>query len=263
MQSDKVLQMNSAKRLYDLFSEAKKSRSQAATFHVWIETFGLQGEPAQLHEDIGASCMAAIREELELLAAELEDRGCPDELFREAINKLRYVVSPSQFSAGWNHLSDHVGLEHLMALRWAGWLLDGEECAINQDERSRLIDELDKVIAELESSSVGPFTKNLMLRHLNAVRRALRVYRARGIEPVHSALNETIGAMTTRRTQMAADLEGADKESSGLFRRAADMINKVVVVAEKAQKVQKGIETGIQVAHQLKEIWIALPGMTT
>lgn len=253
--------MNSAKRLYDLFSEAKNSRSQEPAYLVWIKVFQLQGEPSEQHEDVGASCMTAMREELEILMAELQDRGCPVELFRDSVDALRAVVSPSQFAAGWNHLTDRIGQEHLVMLRWANWVLDGEECEIDREERARLILELDKVIAEFESSTVPTFTKELMMRHLNSVRRSLRIYRARGIEPVHSALHETIGAMSTRTAQVSADLDRADTEAKGVFGRAAEMINKVVVVAEKAQKIQKGIDAGIQVAHQVKEIWAALPGV--
>jgi hypothetical protein len=39
------------------------------------------------------------------------------------------------------------------------------------------------------------------------------------------------------------------------------MINKVVVVAEKAQKIQKGIDAGIQVAHHVEKLWAALPNL--
>ena len=59
--------------------------------------------------------------------------------------------------------------------------------------------------------------------------------------------------------QVSADLNQADPEAKGIFTKAADMINRVVVVAEKAQKIQKGIDAGIQVAHQVEKIWAALP----
>ncbi|MGJ7915546.1 hypothetical protein ACI48D_08755 [Massilia sp. LXY-6] len=253
--------MNSAKRLYDLFYEAKSSRSQEASYKLWIKIFQLDGEPAEQHEDIGSSCMTAIREELEGVSATLEDRGVPAELFRGGLDALRAIVSPTQFSAGWNHLADRVGQEHLMMLRWADWALDGSECEISQDERTKLIEDLDSLIAEFEASSIPRFTKELMLRHLNSVRKSLRVYRARGIDSVHAALNETIGAMSTRTSQVSADLNHADPDAKSIFGKAADMINRVVVVAEKAQKIQKGIDAGIQVAHQVEKIWAALPGM--
>lgn len=146
-------------------------------------------------------------------------------------------------------------------LRWADWALDGAESEISQDERTQLIEDLDRLIEEFEASSIPRFTKELMLRHLNLVRNALRVYRARGIDPVHAALNETIGAMSTRTSHVSADLNHADPGAKSIFGKAADMINRVVVVAEKAQKIQKGIDAGIQVAHQVEKIWAVLPGI--
>jgi hypothetical protein len=253
--------MNSAKRLYDLFSEAKASRSQEASYKLWIQVFKLEGEPTEQYEDVGSSCMTAMREELEALVATLQDRGVPDDLFRSGIDTLRGIVSPSQFSAGWNHLVDRVGQEHLVMLRWADWVLDGIECEIKPEERAQLIVDLDNLIAEFESSTIPRFTKDLMLRHLNSVRRSLRVYRARGIDPVHAALHETIGAMSTRTAQVAADLDQAAPEAKSIFSKAAEMINKVVVVAEKAQKIQKGIDAGVQVAHHVEKIWATLPGI--
>jgi hypothetical protein len=255
--------MNSAKRLYDLFYEAKSSRSQEASYKLWIKIFQLDGEPTEQHEDIGSSCMTAIREELDGLTAMLQERGVPNEMFRGNVDALRAIVSPTQFSAGWNHLADGLGQEHLVMLRWADWALDGSEFEISQDERAKLIEDLDSLIAEFEASSIPRFTKELMLRHLNSVRRSLRVYRARGIDPVHAALHETIGAMSTRTSQVSVELNHADPEAKSIFGKAADMINRVVVVAEKAQKIQKGIDAGIQVAHQVEKIWAALPSISS
>lgn len=84
--------MNSAKRLYDLFYEAKSSRSQEASYKLWIKIFQLDGEPPEQHEDIGSSCMTAIREELETMTAALEDCGVPNELLRGSVDALRAVV---------------------------------------------------------------------------------------------------------------------------------------------------------------------------
>lgn len=251
--------MNSAKRLFDLFSAAKANRSQEASFKNWIQVFNLEGEPAEQYEDIGASCMAAVRDELDVLAESLLDQGVPDELFRWGTDELRGIVSPTQFSNGWNHLVDRIGREHLNMLRWADWVLGGDEQEVDAAELAKLIAELDELIAQLEASSLRRFTKDLMLRHLNSVRKSLRTYRARGIEPVNAALNETLGAMSVRTAHVKEDLSQSDPEATGIFSKAANMINKVVKVAENAQKVQKGIDAGIQIAHQVQQIWNAFP----
>ena len=60
---------------------------------------------------------------------------------------------------------------------------------------------------------------------------------------------------------MKEELSQSDPEATGIFSKAADMINKVVKVAESAQKVQKGIDAGIQIAHQVQQIWNAFPGI--
>lgn len=246
-------------RLYELFSEAKASRSQDPAYKLWIKVFQLQSEPAAQHEDIGASCMAAAREELELLMATLHDQGVPDDLFCGGVGALREVVAPAQFAVGWNSLTDRIGQEHLIMLRWAAWVLDGTESEINSEERAQLIVDLDNLIKEFETSLIPRFTKELMLRQLNSVRRSLRVYRARGIDSVHTALNETIGAMSTRTTQVSADLNQANSEAKTIFRKGADMVNRIVVVAEKAQKINKGIESGIQVIQYFEKIWSSIP----
>ncbi|MYM42219.1 hypothetical protein GTP27_23285 [Pseudoduganella sp. CY13W] len=156
---------------------------------------------------------------------------------------------------------DRIGKEHLNMLRWADWVLGGDEQEVDPAELAKLITELDELIAQLEASSLRRFTKDLMLRHLNSVRKSLRTYRVRGIEPVNAALNETLGAMSVRTAHVKEDLSQSDPEATGIFSKAADMINKVVKVAENAQKVQKGIDAGIQIAHEVQQIWNAFPGI--
>lgn len=253
--------MNSAKRLHELFAAAKANRSPEASYTVWIKAFELQSEPAEEHEDIGMACVAAVREEIELLRSALHDKGCPEDLYVHALASLKSSVSPSQIAVPWNQLVDRIGSECLMMLSWAGWALGQDEEALSQQERAKLLQDVEKMIAELGAAGIPTFTKHLILRHLEAVRRALQAYKAQGIEPLIKALNETTGAMTIQKGHVAADVAKAEKDGKGIISKAMGVFNKAAEFADKAQKIQKGIDSTVQIAHQVNTLWHQLPDL--
>lgn len=253
--------MNSATRLHALFTAARANRSTEASYSIWIKAFDLQSEPQEEHEDIGMACVAAVREEIELMRSALRDKGCPEDLYVHAVASLKSSVAPSQLAAPWNQIVDRIGSECLMMLNWAGWVLGKEEEALSQEERNKLLSDVEKMIDELESVGVPPFTKQLILRHLEAVRRALQAYKARGIEPLMKALNETTGAMATQKAHVSADVATADQAQKGVIGKAMGVLNKVAEFADRAQKVQKGLDSAVQIAHQVRNMWHQLPDL--
>lgn len=257
--------MNSAKRLYELFTIVKNNRTSETSNAVWIKAFELESEPLEQHEDIGMACFAAVREEIELLRSELRDKECPEDLYTNSLAQLKSSVSPSQISIPWNQLVDRIGLDSLMMLNWADWYLGQNEVDLSGEERAKLLESVEQMIAEMSAASLPTFSKQMILRHLDAIRRALQTYKAQGIEPLLKALNETTGAMTTQKSHVTADFEKSDSNGKGVFGKAINLLHKAADFAEKAQKVKKGVDATILLVHQFSQLWQqfpALPGIT-
>jgi hypothetical protein len=253
--------MNSARRLFEIFTSARSQRAAHASYLTWVQAFELQAERADQHEDIGMACIVAVREEIELLRAALRDKDCPEKLYVDSLNSLKSIAAPSQIAIPWNQIVDRIGVDHLMMLNWAGWLLGKEEVLLSNQERTKLLEEVEKMIVEIEAAGLPNFTKQLVRRHLETVRRALNAYKAQGIEPLMRALNETTGAMTTQKTHIATDVAKADGEAKGVIAKAMGVLSKVADFADKAQKVQKGIDSVAQIAHHVNTLWHQLPDL--
>lgn len=207
------------------------------------------------------ACVAAVRDEIEILRVALTDKGCPQELYEASLAQLKAVAAPGLFAAGWNQIVDRIGIDHLMMLRWAGWVLGQQEALLADEERAALLADVEQVLARIKESSIPTFTQQMVARHLEAVRRALLAYRVQGVEPLSKALNETTGAMTTQKGHIVADVAKADAEEKGLLAKAMGVIHQAAELADKAEKFHKGIDSTIKIAHQISNLWQQLPNI--
>lgn len=218
---------------------------------VWAEVFEIAEDNPRLEDEV-AVLLQAMRAEMDLLHVELEAIGIKDELMNPGITRLRNITLPSYSGVGWHGLFDEATrAENRLSLAWAEWALDGElEKELSSSELLDLMTELDSLEASLNSKENPPVLQEFLQRQIDAIRAALKVYRVRGIKPIHESLNQVVGACSSKIAQdiVQAAPDATDAASAkffAFFRKAATAagyVNTVFDTASNFQSLARGLE---------------------
>ena len=126
---------------------------------------------------------------------------------------------------------------------WANWVLrDENEEDMPAEELATLRGELDTLEASLQDTEMTPYLRGFIQRQIDAIRTALRVYRAQGVKPIEEALHQVAGAYTVEKSRVEAEHAQASEPTKTLFARAAAVIKKTAEVADNLDKIRKAGE---------------------
>lgn len=253
--------MNSAQRLERIFRTLRDQTpsgqpNQAPTgFDTWAAAFDRVGLSGHELEDAAQESAMAVREELGYLAHQLADANVPEPLYAHHIANLREVTASRFFSVEWRQLANNVREENLTMLQWAGLYLGG---ALNEEvdeEIARLASEVDKLLAEVESTNLPPSLRSFLLRNLRSVKNSLWRYKASGLGPLRDALQTVRGTGEQQRQEIREAAETLAEPERSVWKRAADTFNTAVSVCDKATKIDKGYTLASGAVKALLDMW--------
>lgn len=236
--------MNPASRVLAAYDKAMhfNPRNGSRFLQMWGEVLGIAEKADHTNEDAITAGLMALRDEANLAMARLAEAGCPPQLYERYFNRVKEIASSTQLHQDWSKYKPGLSSDVRLALEWATWTLPDEEDEMPSDEMTTLADELDGIAASLVQAGIPPRTREFIERQIDLIRAALRLYGIKGIAPVKDALVNTLGSVAIAGAGMAQEQQAISPEGKSLIKRFVGVFDKVVKVAESADKLHKGIE---------------------
>jgi hypothetical protein len=253
--------MNSAQRLEQIFRTLRDrtpagQHNQAPTgIDTWAAVFDRTGLNGHELEDAAQECAMAVREEIGHLAHQLSDMSVPGPLYVNHIAHLREITASRFFHVEWRQLAGNVKEEHLTMLQWAGLYLGSASSEEVDEEVARLANEVEKLLAEVQSTNLPPSLRSFLLRNLRAVKNSLWRYKASGLAPLRDALQTVRGTGEHQRQEIREAAENLAEPERSLWKRAAETFNTAVTVCDKATKLDKGYALASGAVKALIDMW--------
>lgn len=248
--------MNPASRVLALYDKALNFQpgSGAPYLRLWGSVLGVSENADHSHEDEVIAGLAALRGEIGLARTRLLEKGCPPQLFDRYFNIVKGLASPTLLNQDCKGFRAESKNDVRLALEWAAWVLPDEEDEVPSEDMASLAADLADLEASINQLDLAPQTRDFMLRQVGLIRAALRLYGINGIAPVEDALEQSIGVLK-RSASATKDLEGANPEVKGVWRRLAGTISKVADLAEKVDKVHKGAQAVKSIGYAVHEAY--------
>jgi hypothetical protein len=240
--------MNSAQRIKKIYSDFQNVTPPALTGHqtyaydAWANLFNRHAQVGQEIEQIGEECAYAVRQELQVLANLLRERGVPSELYESHISSLRQITSARHLHDAWQNISKSVKPEHFVLLDWAGFYLGGS----NHDsteidaEIERLAAEVDKLIQEVEDGDLPQVLRAFLLRSFRSIKDGIWRFKVTGLDPLRSSIQTVRGTSDQQIDELRQAVDDLPEEKRNLWNRAAGVINSVAEACDKATKIDGG-----------------------
>lgn len=237
--------MNSASRLLAIYDQLLKvgGGNDVAMIKRWAEVFALPHEGPRAEDDV-ATCLLAMRSEIDLARTTLLHRGVPEDLLHPGFARLRQYCSTTALNAGWNSYREEANRpETRLAWAWAAWVLQNEaEDDLPPEEFAALLQELNDVELALRSTEMTPYLRDFIQRQIDSIRAALKLYPIRGVKPIEEALRDIVGTCTFERATLTKEVEKSSEPTKGVMKRVGTFIEKAAKIADNLDKVRKAGE---------------------
>lgn len=115
------------------------------------------------------------------------------------LNTIEIALSTINFEGSMDKFQKNINNETLTALFYIGesmsLIYDLNETQINGEEISDLINEIDKLVESITSSTLPEDVKSLLFKNLDSIRSSLISYKISGADGMKTALEQTIGSL--------------------------------------------------------------------
>ncbi|WP_212646601.1 hypothetical protein [Delftia sp. PE138] len=230
--------MNTADRLKSLVEYFGGAKSSHPIWQVWQEYLSVS--PAQGHDEAIAAC-AIVLQEIRSLEAALKRMGVGEVAYRSTFETLRSCWSPTQLSANWSNFKDSVNRVGVVSvLAWASWAIrDKSENAVSDEILQSLTEKMAAQEVLLETVDMPPAIFEMLHRHIDELRRAIKFYKVTGIQPVVDIVHRQLGEVTTAPEDVVDELINSSPEAKNAFSKGIDIIVTAGKVADSGLKVAK------------------------
>lgn len=237
--------MNPASRILSVYDKAMAYNvgNGVPFLQLWGSVLGIAENADHTHEDAVTVSLMAIRDEIGLAKLRLAEAGCPAGLYAQYFEQVRGIASSTLLHQDWKGHKPGLQSDVRLALAWAAWVLPDDEDRISAEEVGSLMIELDALAASLEQADLPSLTRTFVVRQIDLIRSALRLYAIQGIAPIEKAWEQSLGSSAMAAgAGVAQEIEAASPEGKVLLQRFAGVFNKVAQVAGGVDKIHKGAE---------------------
>lgn len=253
--------MNPAERILAIYDRLIQQQQDLRMQEVWAQVLEIPLDGPNAEDEL-ATCLMALRAEIHLARALLQEHGVPDRLHGPGFDMLHQVAAPGGLATAWSGVRGNIVQPHQrISIDWACWVLEDErEGDVDAADRAALAADLAELETKLADASATPFMAAFHRRQIDVIRKGLRLYDIRGTGPLKDSLRSVVGDMRVEDKRLKAELEAAPEQNKGLMARAAGIIDKAVKIAEKGSKLKKGAEDIGALAGAAKEQFESIAG---
>ena len=242
---NEVRKDNPAGRLYHILAAAQDRRGDKTVARVWYEVFDINPPSVPVLFDYLRELQKLVAETKTQLEQVEEASGLN---FLKSFDQIETVVHVSNLDGPWQRYKERLNPQSdaMTRLELGAQALSGRrtEQIIDEDELSQLKGEIESLSEKIiRSDSLNDDLKAFIMEKLEGIRRAIQVYRLRGITNLRKAFEESLGGIIVNR----AEFERAkETEEVGWFKRILSKAWSMITFAR--------LKEGVQLANEVKEL---------
>lgn len=219
---------NPGERLSQLFDKLIKGDQNSSGFDQWFRVLDLDRSSPTREEDAIAGMQAALAE-VRGVEHLLSGLNAPPDLFAVASKRLRTMLSPANArAAAKDHMQPQLHGETRIVLRWAAWVLrEFNQPDIEESALQTLLESIDEQEELVRAGGLSPYIRDLLMRQIADLRRAVRLYAVQGSAPVQDAYNKSVTALATVPKDVVESSTEADAQAVRKSRDVLEQVGKV------------------------------------
>lgn len=196
-------------------------------------------DPAETHDE-AVNVSAMVIREIKSLEATLKRLKVNENAYKPAFDQLKKAWSPTQLSDNWSKYSDTFGnLGLISVLHWSSWAVkEKSENPVSEEIFEKLLDKLEEQEELLNTKDMPASIYEMLHRHVEELRQAIRYYKITGIQPVVDTVRKQVGEMATTSTDVV-ELSEASPEAKKAMQKGFEVIAEAAKVAENGSKLFK------------------------
>lgn len=244
--------MNPAERLLSIYDKLIAVQPDRAMLKTWADVFGLDASGEHLEDEVTA-CVIALRGQLDFAKARLSANEVPAQLTSPGFERLKHVASPAQLNVSWHQLRGNIQPpECRQSFAWGSWVLRSEgENEMPSEEMADLLSRLNELEESLGDAEMSPYLRDFILRQVNTIRSALRVYGVQGVRPLQEAMRKVAGDFRIEEGHFLQEMEEAPDEAKGILAKAIEVIDKTAKTCDNLDKIKKFGEGAYELSCKL------------
>lgn len=248
--------INPAYRLHQIISVAANShQDNQRTLDVWTQLFQLTDVEMPQRDFQAIEGLRLLVHELEMTRSLMAATNITEALFRPSLDSIQNALNIALLSATWNSVRGQLGPQVVNDIRWCSEVLPNEESLISTDELNDLLTDIADLEESVKSTSLSEHFKKLILRHIAAIRHAVRWYPITGKKGLDTQIHTAYGELKSyegtpepssnndhskkRFLQAWSKFMAIAKKAAG----AADTAERITALASKGKRLLELFET--------------------
>jgi len=207
---------------------------------VWSDGFELNQDDNGLQI---AELLGKLRKELDATESALAAMGVPAHIYKYAVEALRPMLAVSNLSQAWGNIASGVAEHHVIAFRWAAYVLPDEAFQVEPED----LDELKRLLAEfeavLESAVLPPALRAYLSDQLVAMKAAIAAVVVSGSSDLKAAVRRAVADVHFSEGDLKAESNITDAEAVKEVRsKFGTLFKKCADVAGDSEKIYKAVK---------------------
>jgi hypothetical protein len=235
--------INSASRLYSIFSQLTGHADNVQVLAGWVITFSIAESTPKRQALEVARRLDAMARELELVRFWMSKANYSTNLYESTIASLEEATSPMILPHTWNTVRQYITPQNRIALQFCGEILPSEENLIGKAELDEIFNLIQDLRSAAASEGIPGGLRALIIHHIELIERALNEYPISGSKALREAAQTGLGELIE-----AKELVEENKQAPEVAKlaRAWKKVGEVADLAIKADKL-------VQVGHKAWE----------
>lgn len=248
---------NSAARIVNIMIRTVGQNGGSPCSTAWTSAFELSPNDDGLQV---AELLGKLRKELQATENALEAMEVPAHLYKYAVNALKPMLAANNLSQAWGNISAGVAEHHVIAFRWAAYMLPEEIHQVDTED----LNELKQLLAEFEAALTDAILPPALLAYLSdqlvAMKAAIAAVVVSGSSDIKAAVRKAVADMHFNEDDLKAEASAANPEAVKEVRsKFGRLYKKSAEVAGDLDKFGKGAKLLSDGAAWLMLQWDKLP----
>ena len=246
--------INSAYRVKDIINSVKNNPDKSPAYDVWSKVFSIEEQNQERKIFKISRCLGDLHDEVELIRSEMIKLGYSQNLYSPSLNKCNAFFSVSGITGQWGTLKRQMTEEINVALGFCSEILPNEEDLVDQGS----LDELKKMATDLrnilEESTLPPYTKHIIEKHLSKIEEAISSYKVVGAKVLDDVMQSAYGVVISNEAIFAESKDShALSKLKAIWQKTQNILDGVVSANRRISGVQGMTEKGQEAVNFLQD----------
>lgn len=195
---------------------------------VWSHAFALDTDNDSFQV---AELLRKLSRELQATESALEAMEVPPHLYKNAVNALRPMLAASNLSQHWSVVVGATAAHHVMAFRWAAYILPDEVNQVDTEDLNELKQLLADFEAVLADATLPPHLLAYLSDQLATMKAAIAAVTVSGATDIKAAVRKAVADAHFNEDDLKAEASVVEPEKvkevksrfSRLFKKGAEV----------------------------------------